>query len=249
MRKITISIVSHNQDLMLISLLDKLAKYSTNISKVIVTHNTIEQKKSIKKTFPFEVLTIQNRQSKGFGANHNQAFQFCESDFFCVMNPDIDLNCEPFNALVGCFEDSSVCIVSPLIKNLNGEIEDSARYFPTPWGIFKKVFSNYRGEYPIDNKIGITYPDWVGGMFLLFVSKKYKELKGFDEKYHLYYEDVDICLRAWKLSYKVLLCSNINVIHDARRSSHKNFIYLKWHITSLMLFFIKHIGRFPVKAI
>ena len=249
LRNITISIVSHNQDLMLITLLDKLAHYSTNISKVIVTHNTTKQNILSKKSFPFEVFTIHNKKPKGFGANHNQAFQFCDSDFFCVMNPDIDLKCEPFKALTACFNDSLVCIVSPLIKNPNGNIEDSARYFPTPWGIFKKVFFNYRGVYPINKNVDITYPDWIGGMFLLFESKKYKALSGFDEKYHLYYEDVDICLRAWKSKYKVLLYSDINVIHDARRSSHKNLIYLKWHLASLMLFFIKHIGRFPIKAV
>ena len=86
-------------------------------------------------------------------------------------------------------------------------------------------------------------------MFLLFESKKYTNLNGFDESFHLYYEDVDICLRAWKYGFKVLLCKDNEVIHDARRSSHSDLVYMKWHLTSLLRFFIKHFGRFPNKVI
>jgi N-acetylglucosaminyl-diphospho-decaprenol L-rhamnosyltransferase len=245
---ITISIVSHNQDLILNQLLDKLAKYSVNISKVIVTHNTNQLIYSIKKKYPFEIMQIQNQKPKGFASNHNQAFKHSESDLFCVMNPDIDIISEPFEKMRNCFNDSSVAIVAPLIKNLNGRVEDTARYFPTPLGLFKKFFFNDSGIFQVDADKVICYPDWVGGMFLLFDSQKYKELCGFDERYFLYYEDVDICIRSWKYGYKVLQYKGVGVIHDARRTSHTNLKYLKWHISSLLRFFITHFGRFPSKV-
>jgi N-acetylglucosaminyl-diphospho-decaprenol L-rhamnosyltransferase len=246
---ITISIVSHNQELILNNLLNKLAIYSASISKVIVTHNTLESNNSISNDFPFELEEIQNPKPKGFGSNHNQAFQLCTSPFFCIMNPDIDLDCEPFQVLQNCFSDSEVAVAAPSIKNLEGKFEDSARYFPTPFGIIRKLFFNYRGEYPIKNDEVIIYPDWVGGMFMLFESIKFNELGGFDERYHLYYEDVDLCLRTWKIGYKVLLTMETNATHDARRASHRKLIYFKWHIISLFRFFIKHIFRFPNKLL
>ena len=57
------------------------------------------------------------------------------------------------------------------------------------------------------------------------------------------------CLRAWKEGYKVILSLDVDVIHDARRTSHKNLKYMKWHITSMIRFFILHIGRFPNKVL
>jgi N-acetylglucosaminyl-diphospho-decaprenol L-rhamnosyltransferase len=244
---ITISVVSHNQDLILNQLMNKLANYSVNISKVIITHNTVEKINSFEKKYPFEVVRIQNEKPKGFGTNHNKAFKHCETDMFCVINPDIDLISEPFEDLRSCFNDSSIAIVAPLIKNLKGKVEDTARYFPTPFGIFKKLFFNYTGIFHSDDNNGRCYPDWVGGMFLLFKSKIYRELGGFDERYFLYYEDVDICIRSWKFGYKVLQYKRVSVIHDARRTSHSNLRYLKWHVASLIRFFASHFGRFPTK--
>ena len=249
MQNVTISIVSHNQGRIMIQLLDRLAKYSTSIKKVIVTHNITESTYCPNNKFPFEVFEIQNKTPKGFASNHNQAFGFCDSDFFCVMNPDIDIISEPFQGLKDCFQDRSVAIVAPLIKNTKGQVEDTARYFPTPFGLAKKLLLNQNGAFHADSKEVIIYPDWLGGMFLLFELKKYKNLNGFDESYHLYYEDVDICLRAWKHGFKVILCKHNEVYHDARRSSHSDLIYMKWHLTSLLRFFIKHFWRFPNKVI
>lgn len=247
MQEITISIVSHNQELMLNQLLNKLKFYSVNITKVIITRNTPDQFSSMNQNYPFELIEIQNQVPKGFASNHNEAFKYCSSELFCVMNPDIDLLSEPFEDLIHCFNDASVAIVAPLIKNLKGKIEDSARNFPTPLGLFKKLLFNDHGVFKDDDSV-LSYPDWVGGMFLLFNSNKYKELEGFDERYFLYYEDVDICIRTWKFGYKVLQYKGVSVIHDARRTSHRNLRYLKWHIFSLLRFFITHFGRFPSKV-
>ena len=249
MKNITISVVSHNQGSILRNLLKKLDKYSRFIAKVIVTFNTSEKINISSLSFSYEVVCIQNSKSKGFAENHNQAFMKCQSEFFCVMNPDIDLNIEPFENLIKCFKDSSVCVVAPQIKSLDGIVEDSARYFPTIGSIMKKKIFGYRGIFPIGNDAVIVYPDWIGGMFLLFDSIKYRNLNGFDERYFLYYEDVDLCLRAWKEGYKVILSLDVDVIHDARRTSHKNLKYMKWHITSMIRFFILHIGRFPNKVL
>ena len=249
MSSITISIVSHNQGQMVSQLLDQLAGYATNIAKVVVTHNTKSNDKTIKNNYPFEMINLQNQEPLGFATNHNQAFQFCETSYFCVINPDISITNEPFDALLTCLEDLTVSVVAPIVIGINGKREDNARYFPTPIGLVRKMFSRYDGSFPIDNHDSIIFPDWIGGMFMLFSTQRFKELAGFDEKFYLYYEDVDLCLRSWQDGYKVLLCKNVSVVHDARRTSHKNWQYLKWHLASALRFFVKHIGRFPNKVI
>ncbi len=245
MKKITISIVSHGHGEMIGQLLDQLAMVSTHIDSIIITHNIQEGKNTVAVDYPFNVVCLINEVPLGFGANHNQAFQYCETDFFCVMNPDIHIQEEPFQSLMDTLHDPSVSIVAPLIKNLDGDVDDSARYFPTPIRLLRKVLLSDKGVYKFSIEDKCVSPDWVGGMFMLLPVEKFKELQGFDENYFLYYEDVDLCIRSRKLGYVVMLNTEVTVIHDARRDSHINLKYLRWHLTSAARFFLKHLGRFP----
>ena len=87
------------------------------------------------------------------------------------------------------------------------------------------------------------FPDWVGGMFMLFPSRVFREVGGFDTGYFLYYEDVDLCARLTLRDYRVVLCHEVSVIHVARRTSHANLRYLLWHISSALRFFLSPVYR------
>lgn len=56
-------------------------------------------------------------------------------------------------------------------------------------------------DYAVNEKI--IYPDWVGGMFMLFRRETFAQLGGFDQRYFLYYEDVDLCARLNLQGYKM----------------------------------------------
>lgn len=243
MKKVTISIVSHNHGPLVKTLLDQLCLCHDHIARIIVTFNVREKVKIKEDNYPFEVYSIYNDNPKGFGANHNQAFNYCDTEYFCVMNPDISVNEDPFLPLLPHIKNHNIAIIAPLIVNINGMVEHSARYFPTPWGLIKKVFGCYDGVYPRRDKQSLELPDWIAGMFMLIDSKSYAKLSGFDEAFFLYYEDVDLCARAWKKGMVVALCQDVSVVHDARRSSHRNFKFFKWHVKSAARFFLKHLMR------
>lgn len=245
MNLIDVSIVSHGQDDLVKSLLNDLSKNSKLISKVIVTFN----KKSdliINKEYPFELILIYNKVRKGFAENHNHAFSHCDSEYFCVMNPDIKLVHEPFSNLLKCLSEESVGIVAPIVISSEGFLEDSFRKFPTLFDLLKKTFFNSPPKVFEENLIKDCYPDWLAGMFLLVNRKLFEKLKGFDESFYLYYEDVDFSLRSWSIGYKVKLCSSAVIIHDAQRKSHKKLKYFVWHIKSVFKFFIKHFSKYPM---
>ncbi|NWG88172.1 MAG: hypothetical protein HXY26_11815 [Hydrogenophilaceae bacterium] len=88
-------------------------------------------------------------------------------------------------------------------------------------------------------------PDWLAGMFLMADSESFRAIGGFDEGFHLYYEDVDLCARMRKAGKTLFLCPEAHVIHDARRSSRRELRYLRWHISSLVRYLSKHWGRLP----
>ena len=118
------------------------------------------------------------------------------------MNPDIEISEDPYPILVSGLQHSDIEVVAPKVCALDGSPEDSARYFPTPLSLFKKLIFNDKGVYDLGKSASVHYPDWVAGMFIFCRSEFYHRLNGFDEKYFLYYEDIDFCLRARKLDLR-----------------------------------------------
>lgn len=200
------------------------------VTRIVLTRNIPEASGVVADSL---IEIIENAAPKGFGANHNAAFLNCHQPFYCVLNPDIELDGNPFPTLLHCLDDSAAALAAPLILAPDGEVEDSIRHFPTVGALLRKAFGGPDGRYAIAPG-GLAFsPDWVAGMFMLFRSSAYARLGGFDEGYFLYYEDVDICNRAWQVGMKVIACPSVSAIHDARRDSRRSLRHLRWHITSM----------------
>lgn len=236
--EISISIVSHAQIDLINNLLHDIDEYCGASSlELILTLNLEEDLPFAVDSFSFPVHVVRNSMPQGFAANHNQAFVHATGRFYCVMNPDIRLYQDPFPALISCLEDSSVGVAAPIVVGGNGEMEDSARRFPTPLKLLCKVFGRCKGgDYVLQGEA--IFPDWVGGMFMLLPSGVFRKIGGFDTRFFLYYEDVDLCARLTILGYRVALCNEATVVHLARRTSHANLRYLRWHITSALRYFL-----------
>ena len=212
------------------------------VAQVLVTCNLPE---SLVLPSSSRVTLIDNPHPKGFGANHNAAFANCQQPFFCPLNPDIELLRNPFPALLGALASLDVAMVAPMVVTPDGNIEDSVRYFPTLRSLLRKAFGGADGRYPLAAGQASFHPEWVAGMFMLVRGSDFARLGGFDERFFLYYEDVDICVRAWKLGMKIMACPQVSVIHDARRESHRSSRHLRWHLASMARYFLKHWGRLP----
>jgi GT2 family glycosyltransferase len=234
---ISVSVVSHLQIGLVAQLLADLdAHCKDSRLELILTLNLDESLPFDLSEFSYPIKLVRNTAVKGFGANHNQAFALASGRYFCVMNPDIRLSSNPFRTLLVFFGNSSIGVAAPLVLNEGGEIEDSARRFPTPLKILCKAIGKCKdNDYVIGDKP--FHPDWVGGMFMLFPRTVFEQLVGFDERYFLYYEDVDLCGRLRLLGYEALVNPQAKVTHHAQRTSRRSVTYLRWHFTSMMRFF------------
>jgi N-acetylglucosaminyl-diphospho-decaprenol L-rhamnosyltransferase len=191
---------------------------------------------------PFKLKVLRNSSPKGFAANHNAAFQCAVGEYFCVMNPDIRMDSDPFPPLIDELKRPSVGAVAPLIVGPTGEVEDSARPFPTPCSILRKAFGEEPGKY-YDIRDEPISPDWVGGMFMLFKRATFGEMGGFNAAYHLYYEDVDLCARLRSSGYDIRLTPGAKVVHLAQRRSRRDAKYFAWHLQSMTRFFASGVSR------
>ncbi len=246
---ISISIVSHGQADLIGPLLADLAKLpQPERFEVLLTRNLPESLPFASGDFPFSLTLIDNPTPKGFGANHNAAFAVARGRFFAVVNPDIRLLGDPFPALLNGLQAERAAIAGPLVQARDGGVEDSIRLFPTPLGLAAKALGWSDGRYALKAGVAPQSVDWLAGMFMLARSEAFRDAGGFDEGFFLYYEDVDLCARMWKRGWRILACPQARVIHDARRESHRNPRYLRWHLASLLRYLGKHWLRLPKSA-
>ena len=233
---VSISLVSHGHGRLLAELLADLDLISSTSFEVLLTLNIPEELPFTPGQFGFPIKLIQNAEPQGLGANQNAAFRASQHPLFCVLNPDIRLPSDPFPQLASRLQVATAGVVAPLIRTSDGRVEASARTFPTPFIILRKALL---GPEPPDYVAGgpDIEPDWVGGMFMLYTRETFQSIGGFDERYHLYYEDVDICARVRMAGKRVILCPAVEVLHDAQRQSHKNLRFFVWHVVSMLRFF------------
>ncbi len=238
---ISISIVTHDHGTMVERLVADLLDFE-EVGQIVVTHNLPSLL-----TLPVDarILVLDNAIPAGFAANHNTAFSHCTLPYFCPLNPDIQFRSNPFPALLAAIQEADAAIAAPLVRNPKGDIENSIRRFPTLHSLLSKALGVSEDDYKTRDFQSSFHPEWIAGMFMLFRSDDFRLLGGFDERFFLYYEDVDICARCWKAGMKVLACPSVSVIHDAQRTSHGNLRYMRWHLASMARYFLTHWGRLP----
>jgi len=241
---VSISVVSHGHGAQVLALLQLLsaAHDLSWCQRIWITIN-VPEPKLLDDLRPWQVngeycigqikiFVIVNQRPLGFGANHNQAFlgdrsQHSPSKYFVVMNPDISWSADPWLALLDSAGQSQVGCVYPVQIDDKGRLQDYRRLLPTPWALWKRhVLKSASEQY-------VHIPDWVSAALLLFPAEVFAEIQGFDERYHMYCEDVDICLRLQLAGYRLVEVPNACVTHTARRASRSDAHHLLWHVQSL----------------
>lgn len=244
-KKLTLSIVSHGHRAHVAILLQQLARLDRSDIEVILTLNLPEPEPVPLDALPYPVRLIHNPAPKGFGANHNAAFLESSGDYFVILNPDIELAEDPFGALLSLAEKDRLNICAPVILDSAGQVEDSARNFPTPYGLFKRMLCRLLGRPIVPDTLrqdaDTLQPDWVAGMFVMVARDTYQRLGGFNDAYFLYFEDVEFGARARLAGCHILVCKHARVIHQAQRDSHRRLRYMAWHLQSAAKFFFSFV--------
>lgn len=242
---VSVSVVSHGHASMLPPLLARLLD-APEVAEVILTSNNGENLAPLL-THP-RIKLIQNASPKGFGENHNAAFRQSVGAYFCPLNPDVSWEKNPFPALLAELAVLGPVILAPMVLGIEGRVEDSARRFPTVLSLLRKAMKGDQGAYVLESGGSVARVDWVAGMFLVASRPVYDRLNGFDECYRLYYEDVDLCARAWQSGIPVMVAPSAVVTHDAQRASRRHPVYFAYHVLSLLRYLRRHAWCLPKAA-
>jgi N-acetylglucosaminyl-diphospho-decaprenol L-rhamnosyltransferase len=182
----------------------------------------------IKKDFPYCHL-IENTVNVGFGRANNQALQFVQGRYVLLLNTDAFVAPDTLGKTIEFMNTNPKCgILGVRLTGRNGELQPSARYFPTPWNLFLKrsglhrwtVFNRVRlvddPDWELDT---IRSCDWVPGCYYLVAKKVIDEVGLFDPRYFLYCEEVDHCLATKRAGWSVMCFPGTTVVHIGGESA------------------------------
>ncbi|MFX2237885.1 glycosyltransferase [Acinetobacter baumannii] len=194
-----------------------------------------------------KIVYIKSEGNFGFGYGHNLAIhQYAKaSDFFLICNPDIEFEANEFEKLLSFAAKSDAGLFLPRIFKGDGVDQHGARLLPTPMNLFARRFSPALGEKLDQNyllkKFSIDKPIFAPnliGCFMLFASHALLDLAGFDERFFMYMEDVDLSRRCAE-KYGAIYYPQAHVTHLHEQGSYKNKTLLKAHLKSAYQYFNK----------
>lgn len=207
--------------------------------------------------FAGPVRWVGNRVNVGFGKACNQGAQLLgEKDSYLFLNPDVEVERTMLEDLRSYLHGHpDVGIVGPRLTYADGSVQDSYRRFPRPFDQFLKRTPLHRSRFLRHrvrdylmwdkDKDRTEDVDWLVGACILVRSGAWESIGGFDERFFLFYEDVDLCRRTWLAGYRVVYHPSARALHRKERLSDGGILSvftkktLRIHLASAIKYFWK----------
>jgi len=174
---------------------------------------------------------IENADNVGFARANNQAIARTQGPLVCLLNPDAEVLPGALDTLVATLRagaDIGAC--GPRLLNTDGSLQPSVwRNPPTPWeivvaglGLWRLMPRRARGEWLLgrhwDHARRRTAPVLFGAAILV-KRAVFSQVGGFDERFHMYGEDDEWCLRVRRGRWRLVFEPSASVVHHGSRLS------------------------------
>lgn len=226
---VSIVILSYNTSELLFKCLKSIFTHVKNDFEVIVVDNASKDGSAamVKEHFK-KVRLVENPKNSGFAGGCNLGASFAKGDHILFLNSDAEVKNDPIPTLQETFrENNEVGIVGGILENYNGSLQRSFGDFYTIPNIVTLLFVGEKGElkkYVEDKEKQV---DWVSGGFMMVDLTHFKSVKGFNESYFMYIEDMDLCYRIRKKGLKVYVNPKARIKHLGQGSSNKAFAIIQ----------------------
>lgn len=250
---LSIIIVNYNVKEFLANCIDSIwrAAGTLDVEIIIVDNASTDGSRPFLEKHFSQLTYIWNEQNVGFGAANNQAISIAQGEHILLLNPDTILqentlevmhsfmNEHPDTGLAGC-----------KILNPDGTFApESRRSVPTISNSFYKTLG-LAALFPKSRAFSDYYLGWMdpgeqsevpvlSGSFMYFRGSVLKQLGGFDERFFMYGEDIDLCVRIAQKGYNIVYLPSTSIIHYKGESSKKDDIRYIRHFNEAMILFFK----------
>ena len=229
---LSVIIVNWNTKDLLHQCIESIKAHTKKISHEIIVVDNFSSDGSadmVEANFP-DVTIIKNRENKGFGRANNQGLAQAGGKYILFLNSDVAVNENCLDVMFDFMEKKpDVGASSCKLTFPDGSLQHSCRVFPS----FKVFFLMLLGlKYFFPNmKIFREYlmMDWdhsdprevdqIMGSFMFVRRDALDQIGSFDERYWMYFEEVDLCLRMKKAGWKVVHYPYASAVHFLSKSS------------------------------
>ncbi len=199
-----------------------------------------------------ELVVVKHDVNLGFGRACNKGASMGVADLVLFLNPDARLEPDSLIAVITRLktnENADVAVCGVKLIDANGKIWKTCARFPTTKSMcvaalgIDRLFPNKCPSYVMtDWDHTTTQPvDHVIGAFYLIRRRAFESLRGFDEDYFVYLEDLDLSYRLWKAGWRCLYVAEASAFHAGGGSSKQiRARRLAYSIRSRLLFVRKH---------
>jgi len=215
----------------------------------------------IKKEYPALTL-LECPENLGFAKANNLGYRQARGEYIILLNSDAFLTGTSLVTAVQLMDHhEEVGLAGGRLIGEDGSWQPSARSFPGLWNDFL-ILSGLAARYRYSRFFGRpdltyidqghdVYCDWVPGAFTIIRARVIEELGFFDERYFLYFEEVDLCRRIRQAGWRIAYWPAINVVHlggastsmfSRRLVSRSGTQMGLWRLQSQYLYYRKNYG-------
>lgn len=249
---ISLIFVNYRSSQLLFNALTSLFSFEqeSDLFEVIVVNNDISESQELqelKRIFPF--LLIESGENIGFGRGNNLGAERARGKILGFINPDVLWVGPLLHKMTRFFNEK------PAIGVLGMALlsEDKS---PEPWSAgpepsLANLFRNnlFHSKYAAWKEPGLSFPDWVSGGALYIRTELFSAIGGFDERFFLYFEDVDLCTEARKRGFSIARHASFPLIHLGGKSQLSPLLQKKHFYDSQKGYFGKHRPGWEKKAL
>ena len=239
--EIAIIIVNWNGGELLRRCLESVAQHppSLDYEVVVVDNASTDGSREWLESLGARVRLIKNDENAGFGRANNQGFAATEAPLLFLLNSDAEIQGGTINKLVETINsDDRIGVCGPRLINSDGTLQASVWPNPvTPIDLIAAAFRLYRllprrlrGELLLGyhwDHARQRRARMLSGAALIVRRKMIDQVGGFDERFHMYGEDIEWCLRIVRAGWWMIFEPGATVLHHGGQSSAKRWDYLK----------------------
>ncbi|MCP4572416.1 MAG: glycosyltransferase [bacterium] len=252
--KLAVVIVHYNTSDDLARCLESLNAYGPpDDFRIVVVDNASRDEglAEVHRRFP-DCEWIFNADNQGYSRGCNRGLAAVEAEYYLLLNPDVVVKPGALARLLE-FADAHprAGIIGPQLLNEDGTIQHSCRRFYTFWTlVLRRTFLGrlFPDSRPVRRHLMQDFDhrsarpvDWLLGGCLLVRRSAVDRTGPMDERFFLYFEDVDWCYRMWRAGCEVLYTPDARFVHRHRRSSAQGATSRSFwlHLGSLISFYEK----------
>ena len=238
-KKISFIIVAYQSKKFLTDCVNSITTHTSGEYEiVIVDNNSGENLDEIQNLSTSKIKIIYSQNNAGFGSGVNLGTTQATGDWLCVINPDTRIQGDIHTLST---IDKNTKLIGLALVNQENEIQ-AYQYgdFPSPKSIISK-----RAKKQWQNQTQETITtDWISGGSICIEVKLFRELGGFDDRFFMYYEDIDLCRRAKQIGRDIEWTQQITVWHQEGGSESNIRKTKERYYTAQRKYIAKYYGRF-----